>query len=497
MAAYPFTLGVASGDPRPRDVLLWTRLAPDPLALDGRSGMPQAAVDVEWQVAADERFTRVVREGSARAVPELAHSVHVEANGLEPGRDYFYRFRTQGHLSPVGRTRTAPAPTAAPGLSFAFVSCQCWYEGFYTAYRHLAAEDLDFVVHLGDYLYEYGVGRTAGVRGMSLDSSFQRETYTLTDYRNRYALTRLDPDLQAAHQAFPWVLTWDDHEVENNWAGDIAQLDADGLPDGDVTAFRARKAAAFQAYWEHLPLRPPQKPHGARARLYRRLSFGGLLRLHVLDTRSYRDDQVCGDGTKPGCDVERSAPDRTVLGAAQERWLLDGAAVPGATWNVLANQTLIAQLDHDPDPAVRSFGLDMWDGYAAARDRLLRGFAERGVSGPIVLTGDIHRSLVADLKTDFDDPRSPVVATEFAGTSISSGGDGAADDALGRAIMAPGVNPHLKWHNAQRGYTVCRLTAAEFLAEYRTLSRVTVPGAPIGTAARFAVAPDRPGAHPA
>ncbi|WP_129840795.1 alkaline phosphatase D family protein [Streptomyces sp. RFCAC02] len=499
-ATDPFALGVASGDPLPDGVVLWTRLAPDPLALDGRGGMPDGRVAVSWQVADDEAFSRVVREGTAEAVPELAHSVHAEVSGLAPGRDYFYRFRVDGSgdISPTGRTRTAPAPDAAPdALAFAFASCQCWYEGFYTAYRHMAAEDLDFVVHLGDYLYEYGVGTNGGVRGMELDASFQHETYSLTDYRNRHALYRLDADLQAAHRAFPWILTWDDHEVENNWADGVAQVDSDGFPDDDPDAFAARKAAAFQAYYEHLPLRAPQKPDGSSARLFRRLGFGGLLDLHVLDSRSYRDDQVCGDGTKPGCDTERSDPARTMLGTEQEAWLLDGAGRSAATWNVLANQTLVAQVDHDPDPEVFSAGLDMWDGYAAARDRLLNGLYERGVRNPVVLTGDIHRSVVADLKLDFGDEDSPVVATEFAGTSISSGGDGTAMDTFGFDWMTPGVNPHLKWHNAQRGYTVCTATAAEFRAEYRVLSQVAEPGGDVSTAARFTVTEGRPGAQQA
>ncbi|KRV50862.1 alkaline phosphatase [Wenjunlia vitaminophila] len=499
----PFRLGVASGDPTGDGFVLWTRLAPDPLAVDGRGGMPERTVEVEWEVAHDEGFRRVARRGSEVAVPELAHSVHPEVRGLEPGREYFYRFRVGGELSQVGRARTAAGardwgqgPGRGGRVSFAFASCQCWYEGFYTAYQHMAAEDLDFVVHLGDYLYENGVGPTAGVRNMQLDASFLRETYTLAEYRNRYALTKLDADLQAAHQAFAWIVTWDDHEVENNWAGDVAQVDKDGYPDQDVTAFRARKAAAFQAYYENLPLRLPQRPSGARAAMYRRLSFGRVMDLHVLDSRSYRDDQACGDGTKPGCDVDRRDPSRTMLGEAQERWLLDGTARSAATWNVLANQTLVAQVDQNPAPEVLSSGLDMWDGYTAARDRLLTGMHERGASNPVVLTGDIHRSVVADLKLDFDDPRSPVVATEFAGSSISSGKDGAAIDKVGRDWLTPGVNPHLKWHNAQRGYTRMRLDRHELRADYRIVPYVTTPGAPVETAGSFVVEAGRPGAEP-
>ncbi|NYI08201.1 alkaline phosphatase D family protein [Allostreptomyces psammosilenae] len=490
----PFRLGVASGDPHPDGVVLWTRLAPDPLAVDGRGGMPERKVNVGWQVARDENFRRIVRQGHTFATPELGHSVHVEVDGLEPGREYFYRFRTGGDISPVGRARTAPDPRDRVGeLAFAFASCQCWYEGFYTAYRHMAAEDLDFVVHLGDYLYEYGVGATAGIRNMTLDASFQRETATLPDYRNRYALTKLDADLQAAHQAFSWILTWDDHEVENNWAADIAAIDSDGLPDTDPAWFLARKAAAFQAYYEHQPLRLPQRPHGARAQMYRRLHFGRLLDLHVLDSRSHRTDQACGDGTKPGC-ADRHDPSRTMLGEAQEKWLLDGAGRSAATWNVLANQTLIAAVDQNPDPEIDSSGLDMWDGYTAARDRLLTGLRDRGANNPVVLTGDIHRSVVADLKLDFADERSPVVATEFAGSSISSGKDGAAMDQLGRNWLA--VNPHLRFHNAQRGYVSCRITPDAWRTDYRVVPYVTRPDAPVETAGSFVVEAGRPGAQP-
>ncbi|MDT0265344.1 alkaline phosphatase D family protein [Streptomyces sp. DSM 44915] len=494
-AGDPFAFGVASGDPLPDGVVLWTRLAPDPLALDGRGGMPELVVDVEWQVAEDESFGTVVAEGVERATPELAHSVHVEVAGLAPGRDYVYRFRAGGDISPVGRTRTARTDGAA--LNFAFASCQCWYEGFYTGYRHMAGEDLDLVLHLGDYLYEYGVGETGGVRGVALDASFQRETQTLVDYRNRHALTRLDLDLQAAHQAFPWVLTWDDHEVENNWAADFAQSDSDGYPDDDPVAWRARKAAAFQAYYEHLPLRLPQRPNGAEARMYRRLGFGSLLDLHVLDTRSHRDDQVCGDGTKSGCDIERSAPERTILGAEQESWLLDGAGRSAATWNVLANQTLVAQVDQDPDPLVHTSGLDMWDGYTAARDRLLTGLWERNVNNPVVVTGDIHRAVVADLTLDFADEHAPAVATEFAGSSVTSGKDGSPTDDVGAAWLAPGVNPHLKWHSSQRGYTVVQATPEELRVSYRVTPMVTIPGSGIETVATFAVAAGQPGAQPA
>ncbi len=213
------------------------------------------------------------------------------------------------------------------------------------------------------------------MRQLELDPSFQRETTTLPEYRNRYALTKLDADLQAAHAACAWIQTWDDHEVESNWAGDVAEPDRDSFPDADPAAFRARKAAAFQARYEHMPLRLPQRPSGPNTELYRTLGFGGLLDLHVLDTRSFRPDQV-RDTTTP----ERHDPSRTMLGDTQERRLLDDAGSSSAVWNVLANQTLIAQADHGP--GATRFGSDMWDGYTAARGRLLRGLHERAAPGP-------------------------------------------------------------------------------------------------------------------
>jgi alkaline phosphatase D len=430
-----------------------------------------------------------VRAGQASATPELGHSVHAEVTGLRPGREYFYRFRAGGDISPVGRARTAPAPGArVDELTFAFASCQCWYEGFYTAYRHMAAEDLDFVVHLGDYLYEYGVGENAGVRNIRLDRSFQHETVTLPDYRNRYALTKLDADLQAAHAACAWIQTWDDHEVENNWAGELAEPDRDGLPDGDRASFSARKAAAFQAHYEHTPLRLSQRPSEATSELYRRLAFGGLLDLHVLDTRSFRSDQVSDPATD-----ERHDPARTMLGDAQERWLLDGTAASRAVWNVIANQVLIAQANRSP--AGKRFGNDPWDGYTAARGRLLGGLHERGVANPVVLTGDIHRSVVCDLKLDFDDERSATVGTEFAGTSISSAGDGEPIDQLGRDWLA--ANPHMRFHNSQRGYVSCRVTPRAWRSDYRVVPYVTRPDAPVETAGSFVVEAGRPGASPA
>jgi alkaline phosphatase D len=485
---YPFTLGVASGDPRPDGVVLWTRLAPDPLAEDGSGGMPPESFGVRFEIATDGAFRKIVRRGAVEATPQLAHSVHPEISGLQPGRDYYYRFMAGREVSPVGRTRTAPAVgSALSSLAFAFASCQKWDEGFYTAYRHMAADDLDLVVHLGDYIYENGVSPTGGVRNQPVPAYLGGETFDLTRYRLQYALYKSDADLQAAHAAFPWVVTLDDHDVENNWADGISQVD--GEPDQDPAVFRQRRAAALQAYYEHLPLRLASRPVGPDLQLYRAFRYGDLARFSILDTRQYRSDQACGDGLRVDC-ADRLDPSRTMLGDTQERWLLDGLAGSDATWNVIGQQLTMAQLDHDPG-APQAFGMDLWDGYSAARARLLTGIRERGVNNAVVIAGDVHRSLAADLKEDFDDPGSPTVGVEFSGTSISSGGDGADMDPLGQAFLD--ANEHIRFHNAQRGYVRCSLSHEEWRTDYLVLPFVTRPGSPISTRASFVVETSRPG----
>ena len=248
--------------------MLWTRLPPEPLATDGRGGMSATPVTVEYEVATSSTFTDVVRRGSVLAIRELAHSVHPEISGLEPDRPYWYRFRVGAHLSPVGRTRTTPAPSTTPSrLAFAFASCQKWHDGFFTAYDHMADEDLDLVVHLGDYIYESPIKKNA--RGVALPSIYRHEAYNLRGYRLRYALYKSDPSLQRAHAAFPWIHTFDDHEVENNWARDWSQPDHG--KDQDPAVFRHRRATAFKAMYEHLPLRLAQLPNGSHLRMHRRL----------------------------------------------------------------------------------------------------------------------------------------------------------------------------------------------------------------------------------
>ena len=308
----PFKLGIASGDPTPTGVVLWTRLAPDPL--EG-GGMPPVPVDVRWEVAEDDKMTQVVRRGVVRAAPEWAHSVHADVEGLRPDRWYWYRFDVGDSASAIGRTRTLP-PLGAPAdrLRFAFVSCQHFETGYFTAYRHLAAEDLDLVFHLGDYIYENAGDPEAGrIRVHSSD-----EITTLEDYRNRYAQYRTDPDLQAAHAAFPWWVTWDDHEVDNNYANDISEN------DDPRDAFLLRRAAAYQAYYEHMPLRRAQIPKGPALRLYRDFSYGSLTSFFILDTRQYRTNQPCGDSSvNPPCGGEKD-PNATMMGAGAGEVALQG-----------------------------------------------------------------------------------------------------------------------------------------------------------------------------
>jgi alkaline phosphatase D len=471
----PFTLGVASGDPLPNGVVLWTRLAPDPL---NGGGMEPNPVIVKWEVASDDQMRKVVKRGWAYARPEFGHSVHVEVHGLKAARWYWYRFSVGSAVSPIGRTRTAPHfNSCVDQLSFAFASCQHYEQGYYTAYRHMAEEPLDLVVHLGDYIYEGGVNANA-VRHHN-----SPEIMTLVDYRNRYALYKGDPDLQRAHASFPWIVTWDDHEVENNYANDI--------PENNVPpeVFLERRAQAYQAYYEHMPLRPTSLPQGPDLLLYRRLRFGDLAEFNVLDTRQYRTNQPCGDGTKPYCD-EVFNPEATMLGDEQESWLFRNLDKSKAKWNVLAQQVMMAKYESAPGPD-QSISMDKWIAYPAGLNRLLNFLYERKPSNPIVLSGDIHSNWVADLKTNFDDPNSPVVGSEFVGTSISSGGNGSDSNANVERQLPE--NLHIKFYNNRRGYVLCKITPEQWQSDYRIVAAVTTPDQPISTRASFIVENGNPG----
>lgn len=460
----PWKLGVASGDPLPDGVVLWTRLAPEPLAEDGSGGMKNETYGVRYEVAEDENFKRIVKRGAAEATPELGHSVHPEISGLRPGREYYYRFKAGPEVSPVGRTKTAPAPNAkVDRLAFAVASCQAGAGRRYAAYRNMTGEDLDFVMHVGDYIYE-GSG-----------------TRTLADFRNLHALYKTSPDLQAAHAAFPFILTFDDHDIDNNWAGDI--------PQDDTPNFLELRANAFQAYYENLPLRSSAIPEGPDMRLYRRFNFGDLAEFNVLDTRQYRTDQPVGAFIAPR-DPDSLDPSQTMTGDEQQKWLFEGLERSEARWNVLAQQTIMAYYDYDPGDGV-SINHDQWDGYVAARNRLLGFIDRRSPSNPVVVSGDWHSSWVNDLKPDYSDPDSNTVATEFVGTSISSGCPWAGD-----VEAALEENPHVKFFNGDyRGYIVCELTPEAWRTDLKIVTDSDSPEGPAFTLAAFAVADGMPGAR--
>ncbi len=470
-----FESGVASGQPHARGMVLWTMISGAELT---------DRVEVAWEVAEDEAFARIVEKGVETAVAADLFSVHAEPRALAPDRWYWYRFRALGQQSAPARTRTAPAADAAVArLDFAIASCQRWDVGHFAAWRHAAADNLDAVLFLGDYVYEYASST------QSLRASRGGKVRTLADYRQRHLQYKSDPALQAAHAAAPWLLVWDDHEVDNDYASLQGQ---DLQPD-----FATQRTAAYQAYWEFMPLPKAARPVDGQMRMHSRLDWGRLARIHLLDDRQYRDVQVCprpgrgGSNTvREGDCPDRADPRRSLLGAAQERWLADGWSLD-RPWNLLAQQTLMARFSWT-DPTRRgggSYWTDGWDGYPASRRRLLGAVAERQVPGVVVLGGDVHANYVADLKLDFDDPKSAVLASEFCGTSITS--LGLAQD---RVDEARRFNPHVHLARAdQRGYVRFRLEPRGLQADLRVLNDAREIDSGIATAARFHVDPKRPG----
>jgi alkaline phosphatase D len=472
-ASYPFTLGVASGYPTATSVVLWTRLM---------EVLAPTAVPVRWEIFGDEALRTLVAAGDTLADPAWAHSVHLEAQGLQPGRWYWYRFSAGDAQSPVGRTRTAPASDHAGPLRFAFASCQQYEQGYYGAYRHVVADAPDLVAFLGDYIYESSWGREL------VRSHASPEPYTLEGYRARHALYRSDADLQAAHAACPWIMTWDDHEVDNDYADDRPE---DGMPR---EAFLERRAAAYRAYYEHMPLPARMQPQGPNMRIYTHLDWGTAARFHVLDDRQYRSWHACPRPGRRGgsntLDVERcprlATPGRSMLGRAQERWLERELAASPARWNVLAQQTRMAQFDELPGEGRRAW-TDAWDGYPAARTRLLEQL--RKVRNPLVIGGDIHAFNVSNLKADFDDPASPVVASEIVATSITSQG-------FAQERIAPFMadNPHVLYADTRyRGYVRVNVTDKLLQADLRAMESVTTRDAACSTLATFVVEDGKPG----
>lgn len=474
-SAYPFSLGVASGEPTPEGVVLWTRLAPHPHEVGG--GLAPEPIKVSWEVASDEAFQQVVASGDAVAESDWAHSVHVEVEGLRSHRWYWYRFFSRGEASPVGRFRTTPrAGELVDRLNFAFASCQKYEVGHYTAYRHMVREDLDVIAHLGDYIYEKDDSSKA-VRPHGLPVAL-----TLDDYRRRYAHYKTDPHLQAAHAMAPWLVTWDDHEFNNDYATFIPEHPDRTTPE----AFRARREAAYRAYYEHMPLRKASRPAGPFLQLFRRAEFGALAQFHILDTRQYRTDQL-GNGDEIAGDAPALLdPAGTILGPKQREWLFDGVGRSDAAWNVLAQQVLMARIDIQPGEG-EMVDVDKWAGYEFERRAVLQRLHDAGVSNPMVLTGDVHENWVNELSLDHG--REPgagsPVAVEWVGTSITSGEDGVDQPDYLDALMAE--NPAIKYHNSERGYVRCEVTPETWRTDFRTVPFVTRPGAPLQTRASFVV----------
>ncbi|QDS91975.1 Alkaline phosphatase D precursor [Roseimaritima multifibrata] len=479
----PFTLGIASGDPNSTGMVLWTKLAPQPMQPFG--GMPANAVEVRWEIASDESMNKVVASGTTVATPQLGHSVHVEVDGLSPDHWYWYRFTAGDAVSPIGRTRTMPAMETLPEkLQFAFASCQNYEQGLFTAYEQMAEDELDLVFHLGDYIYEYEAGRNGKVR-----THHGKEIESLEDYRIRHNQYRGDAQLQAMHARCPWLVTWDDHEFDNNCAADISEQK--GI---DVADFLIRRANAYQAYYEMMPLRTTCLPQGPEMQLYRTASFGRLANFQILDTRQYRSDQPNNDRRSP-LNEAASAKTNTLLGDKQKNWLGKSLLQSEATWNVLAQQVMMGMVGFQGKSEAQEYSMDQWPGYNAERRQLLQFLTDRRVANPIVLTGDIHCNWVNNLRLDDQRPETPVLATEFVGTSISSGGNGAAKPKDHDWLRSH--NPGIQFYNRERGYVRCTLTPENWVSDYVVVDDVLKPGGTSQTRASFVVESGRPGAFSA
>ena len=509
-----FALGVASGDPGRHSVVLWTRLVGDPLT---GQGLPDEPIELQWEIATDPGMVNIINGDRIVADPRDGHAVRVLARRLPACRWYYYQFRAlgkfKGHQSRVGRTRTFPrrfgdgnAQCRSDEMRFAFVSCQNYTQGFFAAWNDVAQQDIDFVVHTGDYIYENGATSTPIFPDRNHIGS---EIFSVEEYRNRYALYRLDQDLQEAHAQFPFIVTWDDHEVDNNYAKNQAE---EGAPFQDE-AFIERKRNAYQVFAESMPIRRRFSDRSGRLSLARRIQFGRLADFHVLDTRQFRSDQPAGDGfgsTDENVDPTTAAiledvfgqtlfdasgienPRASLLGFGQEIWLAKNLIFSRSHWNVLAQQIMVmpwnlretgrlsVQFGPDfdgKDQVLAAIGnlenilnVDAWDGYPASRRRLLRLLDLARPNNPIVLTGDIHSAWAAHLLEDFEDPgNSEILATEFVCTSVSST-FASVDPRPTDSIVNAGIpdNPHIRLFDGRfRGYCLCDVTRQRWKTTYR------------------------------
>ena len=475
MADSPFGLGVASGEPLPDGVVLWTRLAPRPM--EPGAGMGRAPFEVRWEIAADPNLKRIVARGRKLATAAAGHSVHLEVGGLRPDREHWDRFMAAGYASPIGRTRTAPAFGApVQRLKLAYSSCQKYSAGFYSAHAGIAAETPDLVLFLGDYIYEQADN------GKGVRSHPATEPTDLAGYRDRYAWYKSDPNLQAAHAAAPWMVTWDDHEVANDYGADQDRTNPDPV------VFLKRRAAAYQVFYENMPLRRTQLPVGPDMLLYRSLRWGALANLQFLDTRQYRNRRTCEAVSQekriPRDCPERFDPARSLLGARQEAWLQNQFRTTRTPWNLLAQQYLMGEFVGETGRV----GNDGWDGYVATRQRVMQGWRDHRVANPVVLGGDIHCFFAGDVAPE---PGAKPIATEFVGGSISS---------LGRPnfeiVKRQAGNPHLKFADGQtRGYGLLEITPRSCEVTFRGVGDALVPASPIRDLARFVVEDGVAGVH--
>jgi len=480
--AYPFQLGVASGDPLPNGVVLWTRLAPSPI--DG-GGMDPVPYDVRWEVARDESFSDIVQTGLAVADPNLAHSVHVDVTGLEPHTEYFYRFMVGDEVSETGRTVTAPAPgQPVDSLRFGVASCANYEDGYFVAYRDMAEQRFDTIFHLGDYIYEVDPSREAFRQAPWTTTYVYGEPVVLQGYRNRFGIYHTDADLRAVRASAPMIVTWDDHEVEDNYAGEH--------PTGNIRReeFLQRRADAYQAYYEHMPLRPWSMPVGPDMTLYRSLAFGDLMQINVLDTRQYRDDQPSGNGIHPRTPASVD-PNTTMLGPDQERWLLDKLTGSNATWNVMAQQVLLAETYFPvADGDAIAFYNDSWTGYPAARQRILQHIVDAQVPNPVVLTGDMHTSWAADVLLDWDDPSATPIGSEFICTSITAGG---IEPSSSLGAYEEGFD-YMRFYDPRHGgYSALEVTEDLFTCRFRLVENMQQPDSPVIDLATWVTEKGNPG----
>jgi len=494
----PFALGVAAGDPLPNALVLWTRLVKDPY---DATSMPARDVTVKYEISTDSRFRSIVKRDDAIARSNWAHSVHVEADQLQPATDYYYRFRSGDFISPTGHARTAPAAGTSPTrLRFAVANCQDYQNGYWPAYDAIADEDIDFVLHLGDYIYEYDPKSVYhDRRHTSPQTAGLNQLLTLSDYRARHAQYKLDPALQAAHAHAAWIATWDDHEVENNYAGVTDEISDTGAKHQSKTRFGRERAAGYQAYYEHMPIRVNYTRGSSNLRLYRRFDFGDLARFSVLDTRQYRTDQPPGYGHDVGPESAGKANTHgTLTGATQESWLKSGLTGSAARWNVIAQQVMMsrAQLPSTLKSHPVVADLDAWDGYAPFRTRVLKFIQSSGVSNPVVLSGDIHSTWMNNLVLNPDDPHAKVIASEFVSTSISSGFAAASDASIKKNLAR--LNPQTRYfEGARRGYLRVDADRERWLTEARTVASIAHRTSPVSTTAKFAVERNTPGIVPA